>query len=47
MAIFNDTFCRICDRFFTKKQWYKHLHSSRHLHRKGNGYWPAISPQKN
>ena len=33
MALFNDIFCQICDRFYTKEQWNKHLYSSRHLHR--------------
>ena len=41
MALFNDIFCQICDicdRFYTKERWNKHLHSSRHLHRDVNGY---------
>ena len=46
MALFNDIFCRICDRFYTKKQWNKHLYSSRHLHREVNGYWPMFFPQR-
>ena len=46
MTIFNDMFCQICDRFYTKEQWKKHLHSSRYLHREVNGYWPAFFPQK-
>ena len=45
MAIFNDVFCQICDRFYTKERWNKHLYSSRHLHREVNGYWPAFFPQ--
>ena len=45
MALFNDVYCQICDRFYTKKQWSKHLYSSRHLHREVNGYWPAYFPQ--
>ena len=46
MAIFNDVFCQICDRFYTKERWNKHLYSSRHLHREVNGYWPAFFPQR-
>ena len=46
MTIFNDIFCQICDRFYTKEQWNKHLYSSRHLHREVNGYWPAFFPQR-
>ena len=46
MAFFNDIFCQICDRFYTKEQWNKHLYSSRHLHREVNGYWPAFFPQR-
>ena len=25
MALFNDIYCQICDRFNTKKQWNKHF----------------------
>ena len=46
MALFNDIFCQICDRFYTKERWNKHLYSSRHLHREINGYWPALFPQQ-
>ena len=46
MALFNDIFCQICDRFYTKERWNKHLYSSRHLHREVNGYWPAFFPQR-
>ena len=46
MALFNDVYCQICDRFITKKHWNKHLYSSRHLNREINGYWPAFFPQK-
>ena len=46
MALFNDIFCQICDRFYTKERWNKHLSSSRHLHRESNGYWPAFFPQR-
>ena len=46
MALFNDIFCQICDRFYTKERWDKHLYSSRHLHREINGYWPAFFPQR-
>ena len=45
MALFNDIFCQICDRFYTKERWNKHLYSSRHLHREINGYWPMFFPQ--
>ena len=46
MALFNDIYCKICDRFLTKEQWNKHRFSSRHLHREANGYWPAYFPQR-
>ena len=46
MALFNDIFCQICDRFYTKERWNKHLYSSRHLHREINGYSPAFFPQR-
>ena len=46
MAIFNDIFRQICDRFYTKERWNKHLYSSGHLHRKVNGHWPAFFPQR-
>ena len=47
MSFLDDTFCQICDRFYTKEQWDKHLYSGRHLHREVNGYWPAFFPQRN
>ena len=46
MVIFDDTFCQICDRFYTKEQWNNHLYCSRHLHREVNGYWPAFFSTK-
>ena len=46
MALFTDVFCQICDRFYTKERWNKHLHSTRHLHKEINGYWPAFFPQR-
>ena len=46
MALFNDIFCQICDRCYTKERWNKHLYSSRHLHRETNGYWPMFFPQR-
>ena len=46
MALFNDVFCQICERFYTKEQWNKHLYSSRHLHREVNGYLPSFFPQR-
>ena len=46
MALFNDIYCQICDRFYTKEQWNKYLYSSRLLHRGINGYWPAFFPQR-
>ena len=46
MALFNDIFCQICDRFYTKEQWNNHLYSSRPLHGEINGYWPAFFPQR-
>ena len=41
MALFNDIYCQICDRFITKEQGDNHLHSSGHLLREVNGFWPA------
>ena len=46
MALFNDIFCQICYRFYTKERWNKHLYSSRHLQREVNGYWPMFFPQR-
>ena len=46
MVLFNDTYCQICCRYYTKEQWNKHLYSSRHLHREVHGYWPAFFPQR-
>ena len=46
MSIFNDMFCQICDSFYKREQWNKHLYSSRHLHRQVDGYWPAFFPQR-
>ena len=46
MVIFDDRFCQICDRLYTKEQWNKHLYSSRHLQREVNGYWPSFFPQR-
>ena len=46
MALFNDIFCQICDRFHTKERWNKHIYSSRHLHREINGYWAMFFPQR-
>ena len=46
MALFNDIYCQVCDRFITKEQWNKHLFSSRLLHREDNGFWPAYFPQR-
>ena len=46
MTLFNDIFCQVCDRFYTKEQWNKHLYSSRHIHKEVNEYWPAFFPQR-
>ena len=46
MVIFDDTYCQICDRFYTKEQWNNHLYSSRPLHREVNGYWLAFFPHR-
>ena len=46
MALFNNIYCQICDIFFIKEQWNKHLCSSRHLHGEVNGCWPAYFPQR-
>ena len=46
MALFNDIFCQICDRFYTKERWNIHLYSSGHLHREIKGYCPAFFPQR-
>ena len=41
MSFLDDTYCQLCERFITKKQWNKHLYSSRHLRKKAYGYTPA------
>ena len=46
MSFFNDTFCQICERFITKEQWNKHVHSGRHLHREVNRCRTASFPQR-
>ena len=46
MALFSDIYFQNCDKFITKEQTNKHLFSSRHLHRKVIGFWPAFFPQK-
>ena len=46
MALFNDTYCQLCERFIAKGQWNKHLHSSRHLHKEMRGYWLAYFPKR-
>ena len=46
MALFNDVYCQICDRFILEERWNKHLYSSKRLHREVNGYWPAFFPQR-
>ena len=46
MALFNDIYCQICDRFISKEQGNKHLYSSSHLHREVIGLWPALFPQR-
>ena len=46
MALFNYTYCQICDRFITKEQWNSHFYSSRYLHKEMNVYWPAYFPQR-
>ena len=46
MALINDIYCQICDRFITKRRWDKHLYSSRYLHTQVNGFWPAYFPQQ-
>ena len=46
MALLNDIYCQIRDRFITTERWNKHRFSGRHLHRELNGYWPAFFPQR-
>ena len=46
MSFLDDTYCQLCERFFTKEQWNKHLYSSRHLHKKSYGYTSAYFPQR-
>ena len=46
MALFNNVYCQICDRFIKKEQWNKHLYSSRYLDGEVNAYWPAFFPQR-
>ena len=45
MALFNDIYCQICDRFYTKEQWKKRFFSSRHIYKEVNGNWPAYFPK--
>ena len=46
MSFLDDTYCQLCERFYTKEQWNKNLYSSRHLHKKAYGYYPAYFPQR-
>ena len=46
MALPNDAYCQLCERFINKEERKKPLYSSRQLHRKMNGYWPAYFLQK-
>ena len=41
MALFNDTYCQLCERFLTEEAWNVHLYSSRHLQKGVNWYWPT------
>ena len=46
MTLSKATYCQICERFFTKEQWNKHLFSSRHLQREVSAFWPAYFLQR-
>ena len=46
MTVFTDVYCQICDRFYTKKQWNKHLSSRKPLHSEVSGYWPSFFAQR-
>ena len=46
MSFLDDTYCQLCERFISKEQWNKHLYSSKHLHKKADGYVPAYFPQR-
>ena len=46
MPIVIDIYYQICDIFYTKEQWNKHLYSSRHIHRAVNDFWPAFFPKR-
>ena len=46
MSFLDDIYCQVCERFITKEQWNNHLYSSRHLHKKAFGFYPACFPQK-
>ena len=46
MALLDDTYCQLCERFITKEQLTKHPYSSRPLHRQAYGYWSAYFPQR-
>ena len=46
MALLNDIYCQIGDRFFTEDQWNKHLYSTRQLHREAIDLWPAYFSQR-
>ena len=46
MSLLYDTYCQLCERFITKEQWNIHLYSSRHLHKKADGYTPFCFPKR-
>ena len=47
MALFNDVYCQICERFINEEPWNKHFYFSGHLHRELNGYWPTFFYKEN
>ena len=47
MAIFNGTYCQICERFIAEEQWNKLFNSSGHLNIEVNDFLPDIFLKEN
>ena len=39
ISFLDDTYCHLCESFSTKKEWNKHLWSTRHLLTKAHTFW--------
>ena len=46
MALFNDVYCQVCDRFVTEEQRNIRLYSGRHFYKEVNDCWPPYFPQR-